>query len=42
MSGRMTQDPTAVSHVYIRGREIPLTSRQKELLERYKTVPPAY
>ncbi|MGH7607034.1 MAG: amidohydrolase family protein, partial [Gemmatimonadales bacterium] len=28
---------TAVEHVFIRGREIPLRSRQTELLERYRT-----
>jgi len=33
---------TGVEHVYIRGREIPLRSRQTELLERYKTLPPKY
>lgn len=41
-----TGDPfefsTGVEHVYIRGREIPLRSRQTELLERYKTLPPKY
>ncbi|HEX4633675.1 MAG TPA: amidohydrolase family protein, partial [Gemmatimonadales bacterium] len=41
-SGDPFEFATAVEHVYIRGREIPLTSRQKELLERYKTVPPSY
>ena len=33
---------TGVEHVYIRGREIRLRSRQTELLERYKTLPPKY
>jgi len=41
-----TGDPfefsTGVEHVYIRGREIPLRSRQTELLERYRTLPPRY
>jgi imidazolonepropionase-like amidohydrolase len=41
-----TGDPfeftTGVAHVFIHGREIPLTSRQTELLERYKKLPPAY
>jgi imidazolonepropionase-like amidohydrolase len=41
-----TGDPfefsTGVEHVYIRGREIPLRSRQTELLERYRTLPPVY
>ena len=41
-SGDPFEFSTAVEHVYIRGREIPMTSRQKELLERYKTVPPSY
>jgi imidazolonepropionase-like amidohydrolase len=29
-------------HVYIRGVEVPPESRQTELLERYRTLPPAY
>ena len=33
---------TGVEHVYIRSREIPLRSRQTELLERYRTLPPKY
>ena len=33
---------TAALHVLIRGREIPLRSRQTELFERYKTLPPKY
>lgn len=41
-----TGDPfefsTGVEHVFIRGKEIPLRSRQTELLERYKTLPPRY
>jgi len=41
-----TGDPfefsTGVEHVFIRGREISLRSRQTELLERYKTLPPKY
>jgi len=41
-----TGDPfdfsTGVEHVFIRGREIRLRSRQTELLERYKTLPPKY
>jgi len=41
-----TGDPfdfaTGVEHVYIRGQEIPLRSRQTELLERYKSLPPKY
>lgn len=41
-----TGDPfefsTGVEHVFIRGKEISLRSRQTELLERYKTLPPKY
>ena len=41
-----TGDPfefsTGVEHVFIRGKEIPLRSRQTELLERYRRLPPAY
>ena len=35
-SGDPFEFSTAVEHVFIRGREIPLTSRQTELLERYR------
>jgi hypothetical protein len=31
-----------VEHVLIRGKEIPLKSRQTELFERYKKLPPNY
>lgn len=41
-SGDPLEFSTAVEHVIIRGREIPLTSRQSELLERYRTLPPRY
>jgi imidazolonepropionase-like amidohydrolase len=41
-SGDPFEFSTGVEHVYIRGREIPLTSRQRELLERYRHLPPAY
>lgn len=41
-SGDPFEFSTAVQHVYIRGHEIPLTSRQTELLERYRTLPPRY
>jgi imidazolonepropionase-like amidohydrolase len=41
-SGDPFEFSTGVEHVYIRGREIPLTSRQTELFERYKKLPPAY
>jgi imidazolonepropionase-like amidohydrolase len=33
---------TGVEHVFIRGREIPLKSRQTELLDRYRKLPPHY
>jgi imidazolonepropionase-like amidohydrolase len=39
-SGDPFEFSTAVRHVWIRGRAIPLTSRQTELLERYRTLPP--
>lgn len=41
-SGDPFEFSTGVEHVYIRGREIPLRSRQTELLERYKHLPPEY
>ena len=41
-SGDPFEFTTAVEHVVIRGREIPLTSRQAELLKRYRTLPPTY
>jgi len=41
-SGDPFEFSTAVEHVFIRGKEIPLRSRQTELLERYKTLPPKY
>lgn len=41
-SGDPFEFSTGVEHVFIRGREIPLRSRQTELLERYKTLPPKY
>ena len=41
-SGDPFEFSTAIEHVIIRGREIPLVSRQTELLERYKTLPPKY
>ena len=41
-----TGDPfefsTGVEHVFIRGKEIPLRSRQTELFERYRSLPPKY
>ena len=41
-SGDPFEFSTGVEHVYIRGKEIPLRSRQTDLLERYKTLPPKY
>ncbi|OLE71154.1 MAG: hypothetical protein AUI36_03010 [Cyanobacteria bacterium 13_1_40CM_2_61_4] len=41
-SGDPFEFSTAVEHVIIRGRDIPLVSRQTELLDRYKTLPPKY
>ncbi|HKW42154.1 MAG TPA: amidohydrolase family protein [Gemmatimonadales bacterium] len=41
-SGDPFEFTTGVEHVLIRGREIPLTSRQMELLQRYKKLPPNY
>jgi imidazolonepropionase-like amidohydrolase len=41
-----TGDPfefsTGVEHVFIRGKDIPLRSRQTDLMERYRTLPPKY
>jgi len=41
-SGDPFELSTGVEHVLIRGKEIPLRSRQTELLERYRTLPPKY
>jgi imidazolonepropionase-like amidohydrolase len=41
-SGDPFEFTTAVEHVFIRGKEVPLKSRQTELLERYKNLPPSY
>ena len=41
-SGDPFEFTTGVEHVFIRGKEIPLKSRQTELLERYRKLPPAY
>jgi imidazolonepropionase-like amidohydrolase len=41
-SGDPFEIATGVEHVFIRGHEIPLTSRQTELLQRYKKLPPSY
>jgi imidazolonepropionase-like amidohydrolase len=39
-SGDPFEIATGVEHVFIRGREVPLTSRQTELLQRYRKLPP--
>src|SRR5438874_2445493 len=41
-SGDPFEFTTGVEDVLIRGKEIPLKSRQTELLERYKKLPPTY
>ncbi len=41
-SGDPFEFTTGVEHVLIRGREIPLRSRQTELFERYRSLPPKY
>ncbi len=41
-SGDPFEFSTSVQRVFIRGRDIPLTSRQTELMERYRTLPPRY
>ena len=41
-SGDPFEFATGVEHVFIRGREIPLTSRQTALFQRYKKLPPTY
>ena len=41
-SGDPFEFSTGVEHVIIRGREVPLRSRQTELLERYRQLPPKY
>ncbi len=41
-SGDPLEFTTGVEHVFIRGKEIPLKSRQTELFERYRTLPPKY
>ena len=40
-SGDPLEFSTRPEHVFIGGEEMPLTSRQTELLERYRTLPPA-
>lgn len=41
-SGDPFEFGTSVERVLIRGRDIPLRSRQTELLDRYRTLPPKY
>ena len=41
-SGDPFEFATEVEHVFIRGRELAGPSRQDELMQRYKTYPPAY
>jgi imidazolonepropionase-like amidohydrolase len=41
-SGDPLEFSSRVTHLYIRGKEIPLVSRQTELLDRYRTLPPRY
>jgi imidazolonepropionase-like amidohydrolase len=41
-SGDPFEFSTRVEHVLIRGREVAQPSRQDELMQRYKTYPPAY
>ncbi|MGH7701354.1 MAG: amidohydrolase family protein [Gemmatimonadales bacterium] len=41
-SGDPFELSTSVERVFIRGREVALRSRQTELLERYRTLPPTY
>ena len=41
-SGDPFEFTTGVEHVFIRGMEVPLKSRQTELFERYKKLPPTY
>jgi len=41
-SGDPFEFTTGVEHVLIRGKETPLKSRQTELLERYRKLPPTY
>jgi imidazolonepropionase-like amidohydrolase len=41
-SGDPFEFTTGVEHVLIRGKEIPLRSRQTELFERYRKLPPQY
>jgi imidazolonepropionase-like amidohydrolase len=40
-SGDPFEFSSRAEHVFIRGRDLPLTTRQTELRERYRTLPPA-
>jgi imidazolonepropionase-like amidohydrolase len=41
-SGDPFEFSSRAEHVFIRGRDLPLMSRQTELLQRYRHLPPAY
>ncbi len=41
-SGDPFEFSSAAEKVFIRGMDVPLTSRQRELMERYKALPPRY
>jgi imidazolonepropionase-like amidohydrolase len=41
-SGDPFEFSSRAEHVFIRGREVPLVSRQTELLDRYRSLPPRY
>lgn len=41
-SGDPFEFSSAAEKVFIRGQDVPLTSRQRQLMERYKTLPPRY
>jgi len=41
-SGDPLDFSSRVDHLFIRGKEIPLVSRQTQLLDRYRTLPPRY
>jgi imidazolonepropionase-like amidohydrolase len=41
-SGDPFEFSSRAEHVIIRGRDLPLVSRQTELLQRYRKLPPAY
>lgn len=41
-SGDSFEFSSAAANVFVRGLEMPLTSRQRQLMERYKSLPPKY